>query len=221
MNLPVDNIVIRKYLPADRKALRRISYETSFLGMADDLFDEPEILADALTSYFTDSEPESCFVAVKDDIVVGYLIGAKNEAAMEKVAWFRVYPHLLWTALVRGLFLKRKTFRFFAGVIASSFKGEFAAPDFSHEYPAILHINIRRDFRGGGVGHKLVAAYFSYLEQNGICGVRASTMAEPAREFFEKCGLKILFTTRRSYLRYYFQKDIPLYILGRKFSLRQ
>lgn len=216
MSLDSDNIIIRKYKSQDRQALRRISYETSFLGKADDLFDEPEILADALTLYFTDSEPESCFVAVKSDKVIGYLIGAKNEQDMAKVAWFKIYPRLIWVAIIRGLFLKQKTFRFLAGVFASYFKGEFAAPDFSAEYPAILHINVAYDCRGSGVGYHLIEAYCQYLQHNGVSSVRANTMSDSARVFFEKCGFATLFTIRRSYLRYYFQKDIPLYILGKR-----
>lgn len=217
MSFDSDNISIRKYKPRDRQALRRISYETSFLGKADDLFDEPEILADALTLYFTDSEPESCFVAVKGDKVIGYLIGAKNEKDMAKVSWFKIYPRLFWVAIIRGLFLKQKTFRFLAGVFASYVRGEFAAPDFSQEYPAILHINIAYGCRGSGVGYQLVDAYCQYLMQNGVSSVRASTMSDSARGFFEKCGFSTLFTTHRSYLRYYFQKDIPLIIVGKKF----
>ncbi len=216
MSFVVENIRIRKYMPCDRKDLRRISYETSFLEKADDLFDEPEILADALTLYFTDSEPQSCFVAVIDDKVIGYLIGTKNEIAMAKVSWFKIYPRLFWTALIRGLFLKRKTFRFLVGLVTSYFKGEFKSPDFSQEYPAILHINIARDFRGGGVGYQLVAAYCEYLKQIGVLSLRASTMSDLAMGFFQKCGFVTLFTTHRSYLHYYFQKDIPLYILGKK-----
>ncbi len=212
---PQENL-IRKYQPSDRKALRRISYETAFLGKADDLFDEPEILTDALTLYFTDSEPQSCFVAVKNDRVIGYLIGARDEGEMSKVSWYKIYPRLLWTAIIRGLFFKRKTFRFVAGLWESYWKGEFTSPDFSKDYPAILHINIARDFRGGGVGVELVRVYCEYLRQNGVLGVRASTMSQHAKNFFEKCGFGVLYAARRSYLRYYFQKDIPLFILGKK-----
>lgn len=212
----IENVLIRPYARKDRKTLRQISYETSFMGKADDLFDEPEILADALTLYFTDSEPQSCFVAVKDGKVIGYLIGAKNENEMAKVSWYKIYPRLFWTALIRGLFLKKKTFRFIAGLLTSYLKGEFESPDFSGEYPAIFHINIAKDFRGGKIGYRLVEAYSEYLKQNGVLAVRASTMSDPAKKFFEKCGLTTLFTTHRSYLRYYFQKDIPLYILGKK-----
>ena len=56
--------LIRPYQKEDRPSVRRISCETAFLD-ADlhDFFSDEEILADALTLYFTDYEPESCFVA--------------------------------------------------------------------------------------------------------------------------------------------------------------
>lgn len=216
MDSPVNPVFIRNYIRKDRPALRKISYETSLFGKAEEVFDEPELLADALTLYFTDSEPESCFVAVANDNVVGYLIGAKNEQDMSRVEWFKIYPRLFWAGLIRGVFLKKKTFRFLAGLFSSSFKGEFKAPDFSEQYPAILHINIAPEFRGGGVGQKLIQAYCEYLQRNGVRGVRAATMSDLAKPFFEHCGFHLLFTTGRSYLRYYFQKDIPVYILGKK-----
>ena len=59
MSALTDQVSIRPYTLKDRPGLRKISYDTSFLGKADELFDEPELLADALTLYFTDSEPQS------------------------------------------------------------------------------------------------------------------------------------------------------------------
>lgn len=212
-------ILIRKYRKTDRNALRKISYETSFLEKADELFDEPQILADALTLYFTDTEPESCFVAQQNNLIIGYIIGAKNESKMSQIAWLKIYPFLVWRAMVTGIFFKAKTLRFLAGVWASFRQGEFHSPDFTAEYPAILHINIARHFRGGGVGGKLLRSYLDYLKAEGIRGVHLSTMSESGKNFFEKNGFRLLFTTSRSFLRYYFRKDIPVFILGKKIEL--
>lgn len=210
------HIEIRNYKKSDRKALRQISYETSFLGKADDLFDQPELVADALTLYFTDNEPESCFVAVDGEKVVGYLIGAKDENTMNKIAWLKIYPRLFWEALLRGTFFKKKTFRFFASSVASFFKNEFKAPDFSAEFPAIFHINITRDYRSSGIGHQLVDFYVEYLKRHGVLGVRASTMSDSSKVFFEHCGFGVLFAAKRSYLRYHLNQDINVYILGKR-----
>jgi len=216
MNSPMNSVVIRNYTRNDRPALRKISYDTSFLGKAEELFDEPEILADALTLYFTDNEPKSCFVAEIEGRVVGYLIGAKSQQEMSRVEWFKIYPHLVWTGLLHGVFFKKKTFCFLAGLFLSSLKGEFKSPDFSDQYPAILHINVAQDFRGLGVGQKLIEVYCQYLQKNGVAGVHVATMVESAKQFFERCGFGVLYMTNRSYLHYYFHKNIPIYILGKK-----
>lgn len=60
----MDNIIIRPFRKDDRESVRRISCETAFWGKnRKNIFADDEILADALTMYFTDYEPESCFVA--------------------------------------------------------------------------------------------------------------------------------------------------------------
>ncbi len=212
------HIKIRNFEKKDRPAVRRISYETSFLGKADELFDQPELVADALTLYFTDNEPESCFVAVTDGKVVGYLIGAKDENAMSKVSWFKVYPRLIGEALIRGIFFKRKTFRFFTSVAKSFLKGEFKSPDFSAEFPAIFHINVAKEYRSGGIGHDLVDFYLEYLKKNKVAGVRVSIISDVAKGFFERCGFSVLFTTKRSYLRYSLKDDIDTYLLGKRLN---
>lgn len=71
-----NNIFIRKFNNCDRKDIRRISCDTAFLEESRKVFfDDDEILADALTLYFTDYEPDSCFVAVKNDKIIGYIKG--------------------------------------------------------------------------------------------------------------------------------------------------
>lgn len=210
------HIEIRNFEKKDRPGVRRISYETSFLGKADELFDQQELVADALTLYFTDNEPESCFVAVDDGKVVGYLIGAKDENAMSKISWFKVYPRLFGETLIYGVFFKRKTFRFFLSVCQSFLKGEFRTPDFSHEFPAIFHINVAKEYRSEGIGHHLVDFYLEYLKRNNVAGVRVSIMSDSAKGFFERCGFSVLFATKRTYLRYYLKGDINTYLLGKR-----
>ncbi|MCR4337661.1 MAG: GNAT family N-acetyltransferase, partial [Candidatus Omnitrophica bacterium] len=79
----MNQVHIRQYQPSDRAAVRRINYETAFLGYAPKLFDSPELVADGLTLYFTDWEPESCFVIEDQGRVVGYVMGTKDVRKME------------------------------------------------------------------------------------------------------------------------------------------
>ena len=64
--------VIRLYRPSDRDAVRRLCCETGYLGKAiDPVFEDRELFADYLTSFYTDWEPESAFVLEQDGEVKG------------------------------------------------------------------------------------------------------------------------------------------------------
>ncbi len=88
-------------------------------------------------------------------------------------------------------------------------------PDFSKEYPAELHINLKKGFRGGGIGRKLIEHFLSYLKDNDIRGVHLTTMSENAKSFFERMGFHVMHKIGLSFLRFYFHKNIPYYAMGR------
>ncbi len=211
-----DNVLIRKFKSEDKESVRKISYATSFLDNPHAFLDDEELVADALTLYFTDYEPESCFVAISQENVIGYLIGAKSDACMNRVLFPRIYPYLLMKALKVGMFFRMKSLQCLFHFLASSLRGEFSTPNFSREFSAVLHINIDKNFRGAKIGHKLMEHYLEYLMENKVVGVRASTVSELAKDFFAQLGFKIVFRSRRSYMRYRLGKDVPLYILGRR-----
>jgi hypothetical protein len=74
---------VRSFRPADRAAVRDISYRSGFMGdSAESFWRHKESWADLWTSYYTDQEPESLHVATMDDAVVGYPAGCRNTAAM-------------------------------------------------------------------------------------------------------------------------------------------
>src|SRR6266568_8726897 len=70
---------IRSYQASDRGAVRKLCCETGFLGdPIDPVFQDRELFADFLTSYYTDKEPESSFVLEIDGEIRGYLIGSRK-----------------------------------------------------------------------------------------------------------------------------------------------
>jgi hypothetical protein len=74
---------VRSFRPADRAAIRDISYRTGLMGeSAERFWRHKESWADLWTSYYTDHEPESLHVATVDDAVVGYLAGCRDTATM-------------------------------------------------------------------------------------------------------------------------------------------
>lgn len=209
----IDAVRIRAYAPVDRCAVRAISYDTAFMGeSASIFFDHREVLADALTSYFTDCEPESSFVAVVDDTVVGYLIGTRDTRVMrarQRRCWLRYFSYMRALGSWRNI-------GFVSRCIISLMRGEVYVPDFYAEYPATLHINIAEKYRHSGIGFRLIEAYQEYLRSFHISGVCLATMSERARVFFEKTGFHVMFSSARSYYRPYIGRSVMCYCLGKK-----
>jgi hypothetical protein len=68
--------IIRSYRPSDREAVRKLCCDTGFLGdPIDPVYEDRELFADFLTSYYTDHEQESCFLLEVDGEISGYLLG--------------------------------------------------------------------------------------------------------------------------------------------------
>lgn len=210
--------LIRSYQEEDRPSVREIAWETAFKGeSAEIFFSDRESFADFLTLYFTDYESESCFVAENaDHKIVGYIVGAKDARRLQNISVMRLAGCLLVQAIRRGVFFNRKSFMFLFSCGVSFLKGEFIAPDFSQDYPATLHINVRSGSRGSRVGSRLMDAYLGYLKKEKVRGVHMATASDNAKRFFEKQGFVLLHESRRSYFRHLLGRDIPVYILGRK-----
>src|SRR5260221_7844890 len=97
--------VIRPCRPEDRPILRAICADTGFLGQPiDPVFEDRELFADYLTSYYTDAEPESTFVCELDGEVKGYLMGSRfprRKARHEARMLPRLVLRGLWRCFTR------------------------------------------------------------------------------------------------------------------------
>jgi len=213
------NLVIRKFENKDRNEVRSISHDTAFMGRSAGLFFEgKEIICDALNLYFTDYEPESCFVAEIDSVIAGYLIGAKNKIAAERIFREKIVFPLFWKALRSGAFLNKKNLIFIYNCLKALINGGLRTPDFTKEYPATLHINIKEEFRGKHIGKALINAYLDYLKRENISGVHLATLSRAGADFFSKQSFQLLFEGRRPYFRHILHKDVPLFIFGKKLA---
>ncbi|MCX5657255.1 MAG: hypothetical protein NTZ48_03390 [Candidatus Omnitrophica bacterium] len=88
-------------------------------------------------------------------------------------------------------------------------------PDFSVDYPAVLHINLDKDYRNLNIGSRLIAIFMDYLARNKVSGVRLATMSDKSAVFFKKQGFNLLYQARRTYFRNLLGKDISVYIYGK------
>ncbi|MFA7272057.1 MAG: hypothetical protein WC090_05030 [Candidatus Omnitrophota bacterium] len=209
-------VTIRKFQKKDREDVRRICCSTGFLGSpVSNFLDGDEIFADCLTLYFTDYEPEACFVAECQGKVVGYITGAKD---LRQVYRNNILCRIFIKIIASAALGKPKNRLFIWNLLMSLLKREFSDPDFSKEYPATLHINIQDGLRGSKIGAGLIDAYLGYLKGEGVRGVHFATMSERASNFFSKQRFDLLYRGKRSYFSYILHKGLPLYIYGKRLA---
>ncbi len=211
--------IIRKYRTEDRRSVRDIAFDTALMGDSGlAYFDDKEVLSDLLTLYFTDHEPGSSFVAEDKGDVIGYIIGAKDTKIFSKVFIFKIFPRLLAKMVFRSTLFRPKNAIFLFHALLSFFRGEFKMPDLYEFYPATLHINIKKGYRGTKIGAGLIASYTGYLAREGIRGVHLVTMSDEAASFFTAEGFRNLYHSKRTYLKYILHKETPIYIFGKVLS---
>ncbi len=180
---------IRAYEPADREAIRRICFETGYMGEPIDwLWRDRESFADLITRYYTDREPESILVGTQDGRVVGYLTGCVDSECSRGAAVREI------RRLIRNGALRKPGLASFLGRVLIDIVRDRGAPEealFGARWPAHLHIDFLPEGRGKGLGRRILNQWFERLRSLGTPGVHLGTFAEnhPAIGFFEACGL--------------------------------
>ena len=186
---------IRPFEARDRAAVREICCETADRGRpAREDFCDRALLADVITRYYTDFEPQCAWVAEADGRVIGYLTGALNTDRANRMLFARVAPRAVGRALVRGVLWRRSAWRLLAGMAITAVKLIRADRPSLAGYPAHLHVDIRDGYRGQHVGARLVAPFLRKLDEAHIPGVHATVRSDNpgARGFFERLGFSAL-----------------------------
>jgi len=182
---------IRPYRPGDRAAVRRICFETGYMGSPPPYWPHEASFADVFAGYYTDREPESLFVAELRGRVVGYLTGCVDSRHATPVA-----RAMLRAALRHGLPLRRGTAGFLARALADFLRTPDAARDpfRNPRWPSHLHINLLPEARGLGGGRALMEAWLARLRELGSPGCHLGTLFENHRAigFFERMGFRRL-----------------------------
>src|ERR1700737_5553711 len=103
---------IRSYRPVDRDAVRCLCCQTGFLGEPiDPVYEDRQLFADFLTTYYTDHEPESSFVLEADGEIRGYLLGSRRPLQNQLYALYQ-NAWLFFRALARYFRYKEPSPRF-------------------------------------------------------------------------------------------------------------
>ena len=181
---------VRKYRESDRDAVRDICYRTGLMGeSAESYWPHKESFVELWTSYYTDEEPESLYVATINDVVVGYLTGCMDTASAPRPAErfaAILERYELWNQPGVAEYLIRA--KQDSANDTEHPKGELLDP----RWPAHLHINLLPEARGTGLGALLMKQWQDHLRQAGVPGCHLGTIAENTRAigFFERMGFE-------------------------------
>jgi hypothetical protein len=185
--------VIRPYRPADRAAVRAICADTGFLGKPiDPVFEDRELFADYLTSYYTDAEPESTFVCELDGEVKGYVMGSrfpKRKARFEA----RMLPGMvlrgLWRYFTRPYTAASR--KYVRWILTQARKEiPFTPPGIPH-----FHFNVRPEARKVATTVAMVDMLLQHLYGHGEKQVYAQVVTYESRRgtrLFERFGFRVI-----------------------------
>ncbi len=182
---------IRPYEPRDRAAVRRLCCQTGFLGEAiDPVYQDHELFADFLTTYYTDHEPESSFVLEIDGELRGYLLGCRKSLRNQLYSFYQNVC-LFLRALLRFPRYNERSRRFIRWILMNGWREVPAAPRRTPHF----HINLLPDARRISTTRALLSAYFTYLYRCGerrVYGQVVTFESRRGERMFERYGFRVM-----------------------------
>jgi ribosomal protein S18 acetylase RimI-like enzyme len=170
---------LRAYRPADRAAVERICLETGDAGRdATHLHPDPRELTHRWATPYLLLEPARAFVAERDGVVVGYVLGAVDTRAFASA--FALGD---WAEAAGGT------------VLDDDARREHAAHMLRAEcdrFPAHLHIDLGVDTRGGGLGRRLIERFVESLTPGTGLHVVVDPGNSGALAFYPRVGFERL-----------------------------
>lgn len=145
--------------------------------------------------YYTDFEPESAWVAAAGMDVIGFLTGCRDTRRQQRLLRGRLIPDLLWS-VVRGRYrLGPKTWQYAGRLALGILRDELLHVDLE-AYPAHLHVNVAREWRGIGMGKQLLTASLDQFRHAGIPGVHLETSSQnvAACKLYQRLGFRLVDT---------------------------
>ena len=192
-----DDVLIRPYQSGDRAAIRHICCETADRGEpVENFFSDRELMADLVTRYYTDFEPQSAWVAEVSGRVMGYLTGALDTSRSRRIVARRIVPAAVGRAILRGALFGEEAWAMLRALWRS--RRGYAVHRHHHaleDYPAHLHIDLLKDLRGRQAGRRLMTAFFDQVRRARVPGIHATVRGDnaAARLFFERMGFNALY----------------------------
>jgi ribosomal protein S18 acetylase RimI-like enzyme len=164
---------------------------TGFLGQPiDPVYEDRELFADFLTTYYTDHEPESSFVLESDGEICGYLLGCRYPLRNQLYSFYQ-NVWLFLRALTRYFRYEPRSRRFIRWTLVHGWREVPAAPRRTPHF----HINLLPDARKMSTTRALMSAYLSYLYRCGekrVYGQIVTFESRRGERMFERYGFNVL-----------------------------
>lgn len=207
---------MRPFTNGDAAGVRSIYADTAFFGApVERYFDDRDLFADLGVTAYLRSFPDYVYVATAGAVVAGYVLGSPSGDAGVRRENMRLLPGIA-AGIVSGRYrIGRKTIAYVARLTRAALRGELLEIN-DPSYPANLHINVDRDYRGHGLGTALMHSYLERLRQEGVEGVHLVTTDEnqAALHLYHKLGFRQLASKRTRLWRPYLGRDLSLIALG-------
>ena len=148
------------------------------------------IISDFLTTYYTDHEPESCFLLEVHGAISGYLLGSRKPLQNQLYALYQ-NVWLFFRALTRYFRYNQRSRRFIRWILMYGWREVPAQPRRKPHF----HINLLPEARKVSTTRALMSAYLSYLYRSGekrVCGQIITFESRRGEKMFERYGFKVL-----------------------------
>jgi GNAT superfamily N-acetyltransferase len=175
-----ENVIVRRYKPEDRAAIRRICCDTGFLGNPiETIFTDREIFADLFTNPYLDYGSDWAWVADDGGHVVGYLLGSVSRSFNYALMYSGLQTTVkMITRAAKGCYATHPRSRhFIRWLLTSGYREQPKHPDKA----AHLHLNVEKSHRGHGLGLRLWRAFEQQLENAGIRTCYGAFFSRPRR----------------------------------------
>ncbi len=200
---------IRSYRAADRAAVRRLCCLTGFLGSPiDPVYEDRELFADFLTTYYTDHEPESSFVLEVDGELKGYLLGSRKPF-LNQLYSFQQNIVLFLRSLLRYPRYNPRSRRFIRWMMVNGWREVPAAPRRTPHF----HINLLPEARKISTTRALMSAYLSYLYRRGekrVYGQIVTFESRRGEKMFERYGFRVMNRSEITKYRAFYPESVYL-----------
>jgi len=211
----MQEVVIRKYRAADRKKLRELCCDTAYFGdPCESFFSDRELLADLLTKYYTDYEPEHLWIAEYGAELIGYITGCFDHRKYSRLMLLKIIPGSLFRAFCRKEFWCRKTWNLVVNNLKNFLSGEAQLPVTDRSsFPVHIHQNVKNGFRGKHIGSKLFMVLWDAAKEEKCTGMGFRALRQdPYFSFFKKYEFNQVECKRAKRLERWLGKS-PLYYM--------